>query len=219
MSGLLALVGPLTRDDARAAARRELSKGLYARERPNLVERAVRAVVGWVGGRVREVLDVTPGGGLGFVALLVLVVVALALLRARLGPLRRAATGPFDLDAGGPRPSTELRAEAERLAARGAWAEAVRARLRALVRTLEERDVVEPRPGRTAAEVAAQAGRALPELAGALREAVGVFDEVWYGGQRAGEQSYRRVAVADERLARARLPAPAEAGPGFPAPA
>src|SRR5512142_1097109 len=94
--------GPPARADARAAARRELSKGLYARERPNLVERAVRAVVGWVSERAREVLDVTPGGGLGFVALLVLVAVALVLLRARLGPLRRATAGPFDLGAGGP---------------------------------------------------------------------------------------------------------------------
>ncbi|WP_449066361.1 DUF4129 domain-containing protein, partial [Planomonospora algeriensis] len=53
--------------------------------------------------------------------------------------------------------------------------------LRAVARDLEERAVVEELPGRTADELAAEAGRALPGFAGELAEAARLFDDVTYG--------------------------------------
>ena len=72
---------------------------------------------------------------------------------------RGCSTGSAELDAAG------HRAAAEALAAQGHLAEAVRERLRAVVRALEERGVLDPRPGRTSGEVARDAGAAAPALA------------------------------------------------------
>src|SRR5690606_17385997 len=68
-------------------------------------------------------------------------------------------------------PSTALghREAAERHAAAGEWARAVRERLRAIARDLEERAELSARPGRTADEMAEEAGEAEPELAGESR--------------------------------------------------
>jgi hypothetical protein len=70
---------------------------------------------------------------------------------------------------------------ADRLAAEGRYAEAVRERLRAMVRELVERRVIEHRPGWTVGELAAEAGRARPAIDPPLRSATDVFSELWYG--------------------------------------
>ena len=57
--------------------------------------------------------------------------------------------------------------------------------MRAIVRSLEERALLDPRPGRTADEAAAEAGRALPAHADRLRAAARDFDDVTYGGRTA----------------------------------
>ena len=61
------------------------------------------------------------------------------------------------------------------------------------------------RPGRTAAEVAVEAGRVLPSLASALREGARLFDEVWYGGRAADASSYAVLVALDERVLTTRL--------------
>ncbi|TDC60564.1 DUF4129 domain-containing protein, partial [Streptomyces hainanensis] len=152
------------RDEAAREARRELSKPAYAEHEPSLPRR----VWNWIWDNVFGVLDDvafhTPGGWLGLLVIVVLVVAALVALRLRLGALRDA-TGPRST--GGlfddrPRTAAEHRAAAEEHAAAGRWAEAVQERLRAIVRTLEERALLEPRPGRTATEAATEAARPLP---------------------------------------------------------
>ncbi|GHJ45765.1 hypothetical protein Cs7R123_31070 [Catellatospora sp. TT07R-123] len=77
---------------------------------------------------------------------------------------------------------------ADRLAAQGRYAEAVRERLRAIVRELVDRDVVGAQPGLTVAELARAAGAARPELAPAVTTATETFSTIWYG---------RRPATAD----------------------
>jgi hypothetical protein len=76
--------------------------------------------------------------------------------------------------------------------------------MRAIVRSLEERALLDNRPGRTADEAAAEAGRALPEHTDRLRSAAREFDDVTYGGRRASELSYRRIAELDRDLERTR---------------
>jgi hypothetical protein len=74
--------------------------------------------------------------------------------------------------------------------------------MRAIVRSLEERALLDVRPGRTADEAAAAAGRALPSHTDRLRAAARDFDDVTYGGRRASEQSYHRIAELDRDLER-----------------
>lgn len=78
-------------------------------------------------------------------------------------------------------PPAELLSLADRYAAAGRYAEAVRERLRAMVRLLVDRGIIEHRPGWTVTELAAAAGTAEPALAAPLDEAAGIFSLVWYG--------------------------------------
>ena len=84
-----------------------------------------------------------------------------------------------------PRSAAEHRAAAEAHAAQGHWNQAVQERMRAVVRSLEERALLDPRPGRTADEAAAEAGRTLPAHTDRLRAAARDFDDVTYGGRTA----------------------------------
>ncbi|MDG6108378.1 DUF4129 domain-containing protein [Dactylosporangium aurantiacum] len=70
---------------------------------------------------------------------------------------------------------------ADRLAAEGRYAEAVRERLRAIVRGLADRRAVEILPGMTVTEVALAAAAVEPAVESPLRGATGVFSDIWYG--------------------------------------
>jgi hypothetical protein len=70
---------------------------------------------------------------------------------------------------------------ADRLAAEGRYAEAVRERLRAIVRGLVERRAVEVLPGMTVTEVARAAAAVAPRVEPPLRGATGIFSDIWYG--------------------------------------
>jgi hypothetical protein len=76
--------------------------------------------------------------------------------------------------------------------------------MRAIVRSLEERALLAPRPGRTADEAAAEAGRSLPPHADELRAAARAFDDITYGGRTADRRSYERLRDLDLELERAR---------------
>lgn len=95
------------------------------------------------------------------------------------------ATEPAELP---PDALPDLRAEvltltADQLAEAGRYAEAVRERLRAIVRDLIERAVLPARPGWTVTELARGAAAARPPLAAPLAAAVDVFSKIWYGLQ------------------------------------
>ncbi|MDQ7907769.1 DUF4129 domain-containing protein [Phytohabitans sp. ZYX-F-186] len=92
---------------------------------------------------------------------------------------------------------------ADRLAAQGRYAEAVRERLRAMVRELIERQVVEHRPGWTVTELAGAAARARPVVDAPLSAAGGVFSEVWYGQRTAGAQHDARMRELADQMHRA----------------
>ncbi|MFE8946178.1 DUF4129 domain-containing protein [Streptomyces sp. NPDC007856] len=199
---------PLTipRDPAREAARRELSKRLYHENEPGLFQRALNAFWDWLGRLLDSAASATPGGTIGLVVVVLFVVAVLAALWWRLGTPRRQPTSSsaaalFD---DRPRSAAEHRAAAEAHAAQGHWNQAVQERMRAIVRSLEERTLLDVRPGRTADEAAAEAGRSLPAHTDRLRAAAREFDDVTYGGRRATEQSYHRIAELDRDLERAR---------------
>jgi hypothetical protein len=70
---------------------------------------------------------------------------------------------------------------ADRLAAEGRYAEAIRQRLRDTVGDLVDARVVAPQPGWTAAELAAVAAAQRPAVAHPLGAATELFSEIWYG--------------------------------------
>ncbi|WP_031159305.1 DUF4129 domain-containing protein [Streptomyces durhamensis] len=197
---------PLTtpRDPAREAARRELSKRMYHENDPGLLQRALNAFWDWLDRLFRSAASATPGGTLGLVVVVLFVVAVLAALWWRLGTPRRQPSSATVLFDDRPRSAAEHRAAGEAHAAQGHWNQAVQERMRAIVRSLEERTLLDERPGRTADEAAAEAGRTLPAHTDRLRTAARDFDDVTYGGRKATEQSYRRIAELDRDLQRTR---------------
>jgi hypothetical protein len=89
--------------------------------------------------------------------------------------------------------SAEFASLADRLAAEGRYAEAVRERLRGMVRELIERGVLEHRPGWTVTELAAAAARRRPAVAGPLDAAALIFSDIWYGQRPAGAAEDARM--------------------------
>ncbi|MGV9252806.1 DUF4129 domain-containing protein [Streptomyces sp. NPDC003697] len=187
----------IPRGPAREAARRELSKRMYHENDPGVVQRLLDAVREWLSKLFDSASAATPGGTVGLVVVIVAVLAVLGALWWRLGtPRREPASAPALFD-DRPRSAAEHRAAAEAHAAQGHWSQAVQERMRALVRSLEERALLDTRPGRTADEAAAEAGRTLPAHTERLRSAARDFDDVTYGGRTATEQSYRRLAALD----------------------
>lgn len=89
---------------------------------------------------------------------------------------------------------------AQRLAAAGDHAAACLECVRAIAAELEEREVLPPRPGRTADEFAAEAGEALPAEAPALRAAAAIFDDICYGERPGTAAGYGQVAGLATRI-------------------
>ena len=194
----------LGRDEAAQLAREELAKQVYRDAGPGLVERLVRWLLEQAGRLLDGAAGVSPGGYSGLVVVLLLVAAAVVAVRLKVGPLGRRAAREEALFVGRTRTAAQHRAAADAHAAAGAWAEAVRERLRAVVRSLEERAVLDERAGRTADEAAAEAGRALPSCAAGLRAAAVLFDEIWYGGRPAGPESYATLRDLDAQVQAAR---------------
>ena len=200
------MVAPLPSPGAaREAALHELSKAAYDRAKPSLASRAVTYLFDKLNELLSKAAGSVPGGRAGLLLLVLLVVGIGFLVVYRLRPsLRDPSAGELFGDGAVLTPD-EHRYRAEQAAARGDFADAVRERLRGIVRELEQRGVLDPRPGRTADEVAREAGAAVPTIAEPLREAATVFDEVWYGGRIADATSYASLVEVDRFVTAARL--------------
>jgi hypothetical protein len=192
----------LPRDPAREAAERELSKGMYHENDPSWYERAMDAFWEWLDKLFGAASTATPGGTLGLVVIVLAVAALLGALWWRLGTPRRTPASSAVLFDDRPRSAAEHRAAAEAQAAQGHWNQAVQERMRAVVRSLEERALLDVRPGRTADEAASEAGLVLPAHTDRLRAAARDFDDVTYGGRSADEGTYRRLAALDDDLER-----------------
>ncbi|GAA1592712.1 DUF4129 domain-containing protein [Actinomadura kijaniata] len=210
------ILEPIGRDEARELARRELEKPIYHRDRPSWLERAWDRFADWLRELFQRTADPNAhGNGAGWISWVVIILVlvaAVALVAWVMRDRRNVRSDRDPLLEDTPSTARDHRAEADRLAAAGSWPEAIRERLRALARDLEERAVLAPRPGRTADELAAEAGAALPELAEELRAGVRIFDDVWYGDRPGSAEAYAQVKTLDERVTAARPKVTAETG-------
>jgi len=199
---VISVVGdpPITRDGAREAAERELSKAIYHRYDDPWPVRVFKAIEHWIGRVLDEVSRHSPGGGAGAVALLVAVALLLIALRWRLGPMRRTARRTVTVLGATHASAADHRHEAVDAAADGRWADAIVARMRALARGLEESGELAERPARTADELAAEIATTRLADARAIARAARVFDEVAYGRRPGGPDGYADVVAADELL-------------------
>ncbi|MDT0343047.1 DUF4129 domain-containing protein [Streptomyces litchfieldiae] len=194
------------RDPAREEAERELSKQIYTQHEPGLLRRLWNWLWDRIFGALESAAFHTPGGWVGLLVIAALVIALLVALRLRLGALR-TATGPRAPGAvftDRPRTAAEHRAAADEHARAGRWTPAVQERMRALVRSLEERALLDPRPGRTANEAAAEAARPLPAFTAELSTAATTFDAVTFGSLPAAPADHDRLRDLDERLRHAK---------------
>ncbi|MCT7661720.1 DUF4129 domain-containing protein [Mycobacterium deserti] len=188
----------IDRDAAYEAAQRELGKANYPK--PSLSERALD----WI----EELLDrltsgaaSLPGGWFTAMILLLLLTAAMIVAVRIANRTLRTRRGHDDELFGDHLLSAAAhRATAEHFAAVGDWSAAIRHRLRAIARQLEETGVVDPVPGRTASELARDAGRALPALSSELAGAAIAFNDVTYGERPGTELAYRTIADLDGHL-------------------
>ncbi|MGW4497211.1 DUF4129 domain-containing protein [Micromonospora sp. NPDC004336] len=122
----------------------------------------------------------------------------------RLPRLRRRRRAPRPADAPAPLvpaprepepepPAAEYVSLADRLAAEGRYAEAVRERLRAMIRELVARRLLEQRPGMTVLEVVGAATESRPQVGPPLGAAGAIFSELWYGQRPASAEHDRRM--------------------------
>jgi len=198
----------IDRDGAHQLAQDELNKPIYPH--PSLGEK----VGHWINHILYRMLEASshvPGGWFTTTVLLILlavaVVIAVHVARKTLRTNRRGDSQLFE--------ATELtaaqhRATAEGYAAEGNWAAAIRHRLRAVARQLEEAGVLNPNLGRTANELARDAGAVLPHLAGEMSQAATAFNDVTYGERPGTRAAYQMIADLDDHL-RSRSPATAPA--------
>lgn len=202
------------RDTAREWLTSELQRPEYA-ERESLLSRVIRWVMDWLNGI--DWPDTAMSGPQLGIALAIVAAVVLVIAWLIAGPVRlgRDRTGKTEvLDAGDARTAAQMRAAADAAAASGDWRTAAVERFRAVVRSLEERVVIEPRPGRTAQEAAGDAGERLPGQAAGLRSGADLFDGVEYGDRVATAADDAALRELDAQVGAARPTAVPATGPG-----
>ncbi|HET6740779.1 MAG TPA: DUF4129 domain-containing protein [Kribbella sp.] len=194
------------RDQAAQEAAKELSKSTY-RDSGSLLAKAIGKVLDWIRDLLGSVSGSSPNGHAGLAMLIGLLLLIVVVVLWRAGVLRtsRKRTSQAVFDTTRPQSAAEYRALAEREAASGDFALAIRSRFRACVAELTERTVLDERPGRTAYEVVADASRTAPVLRDTLQPAALVFTEVVYGNRPGTPERYAAVVAADDAARTARV--------------
>lgn len=190
-------------DQAREWAREELADPIY-HQRPSLLNQAIDWIIEQLGKMFEAAGNVDVR--LASVVLFVLLVVGVAIVLAVAGPVRRARRQRESVQvfADDDRTAAEMRASADAFAAAGRWNEATLDRFRAILRSLEERAVLDERPGWTADEATAVAASVLPPCADDLRAASRLFDDVCYGDRAARPDDDAWLRGVDQRVQDAR---------------
>lgn len=196
----------IDRDAAHQAAQTELGKQIYSKGS------AAQQFADWINELIYRALEkasTIPGGWLTTTVLVVLLAIAVVVaIQIARRTMRTRRGGDHLLFEAVQLTAAQHRATAEEYAAQGNWAAAIRHRLRAVARQLEETGVLNPAPGRTANELAFDAGAALPHLARELSQAATAFNDVTYGEQPGTQDAYQMIADLDNHL-RSRSPAAA----------
>lgn len=188
----------IDRDAAHDAAQRELNKPIYPR--PSLTDEIMDKINEFL---LKLILKTSHVSGGWFTVTVLVILAAIAIfvaIRIARRTMRTNRGGDYELFDAGQLTAAQHRATAESFAADGNWAAAIRHRLRAVARELEETGVLTPVPGRTANELAHGAGDALPHLAAELSQAATAFNDVTYGERPGTQAAYQMIADLDDHL-------------------
>lgn len=208
LAGLPGLAADVPVDPDAETARRwavtELSDPIYHRP-PSLLD----LLLDWLRDQLDRISEAATGldplGAGLIIGSLLLVVVVIALIVA--GPVRRARAArraSVEVFGADTRSAADLRASADQLAAEGRWGDAVLDRFRALLRSLEDRALLDERPGRTAHEASVESARLLPGCGDDLHAAGRLFDDVCYGHAVATADDDAWLRSVDQRVAATR---------------
>lgn len=204
MSGFIPLEVPvqLSREEAQRKAAEELAKAKYGVEMPDWLRRLWDALRQWLESLMPTEPPPQAGAPSGpqwiLPVVVVLLIAAIGVIVWKVGlPRLNRRHRDADVEVDAEVSPDEYRTLADEAAARGDWETAVRERFRALVRELEIATVLDPRPSRTAMEVAWLTGRVVPTAAGEITQAANLFSEVAYGDRRpsAGDDTRMRTLV------------------------
>ncbi len=202
LSALVAGTRPLIgRRAGQQLARRELARRIYS-------ERTETKIGHWLErllSRIFSDASQFPGGWWTIVALLVALVLVATVVTYWIRPAGPGRQRHGAVLTGTGLSARDHRQAAERGAATGDYTTAIIERMRAIAAGIEERGILPARPGRTAAELAAQAGQVLPDLAAQLSIVALLFDDVRYGGRDGTVAGYERVRDLDARIQAAKV--------------
>jgi hypothetical protein len=162
-------------------------------------------VLRFIGHLLRATGSILPHGPFGLVVLALVLVVVVIVVLTWVRPKRSARARDAAVLASQDKTSRDYRQAAAQYAAEGAYGRAIVEGVRAIAAELDERAILPPRPGRTADELAAEAGRELPGLAAELRAVTRLFDDVLYGERAGTEAGYRQVSRVDAEVRAAKV--------------
>ncbi|MDK1359549.1 DUF4129 domain-containing protein [Arthrobacter sp. zg-Y1219] len=191
---------PVLPDDlqGRDWAEQELSRSVYQEAKPSLLDRFWQWVREFFSDLLDGITGVDPSLGVLLLAVGAAAVLAVAIVLVR--PRLNARSRRELFDAEETRVAVDHRRLSEEAAARGEWDTALAERLRAVIRSAEERVILEPRAGRTAAEAGHELALAFPAAAPDIRWLARRFDEVRYGHLRATAADSEQAAALDRLL-------------------
>lgn len=197
---------PVTPDaeTARRWAEEELAKPAYSRG-DTLFDR----LGAWFSEQLAKLLDSTSGSGFPpityLIAALVIAAIIVIATKVAVPAVRQRGRGSsavlLDDDT---RTGAQIRDAAKSASARGDYAGAALEFYRAMVRSCEERVVIDERAGRTAREAARDIARALGAHQDDLRFGAVTFDELCYGHRDGTADDARRLEAIDAEIARAK---------------
>jgi len=179
--------GPLIgRRAAQILARREL-------EKVSIAERILRDLEHLF----KASQNAVPGGWFGLIVLGVLIIALIVVVVTWVRPTVRTRIRAGAVLPDAARTAQDYRRSAARFAEAGDFAAAIVDGVRGIASELDERGILTPRLGRTADELAVEAGAELPHLADELRAVTRLFDDVRYGDRPGTDTGYQRVAAVD----------------------
>jgi uncharacterized protein DUF4129 len=188
----------IDRDTAHDAAQRELDKPIYPK---GSISHRINEWIHELLFRIIEKGSSIPGGWLTITVLVILAIAAVVVaVRIARHTIRTRRDGDYQLFDAGQLTAAQHRAIAERYAAEENWTAAIRHRLRAVARGLEESGTLGPAPGRTANELATDAAERLPVLAAELSQSATAFNDVTYGERPGTPSAYQLIVDLDEHL-------------------
>ncbi|MDQ0768545.1 hypothetical protein QF031_001294 [Pseudarthrobacter defluvii] len=192
--------------EARRWAAEELAKPEYREAAPSWLDTLWRNFLDWL-----QSLDGSPGDAAPVpspvIALVIAAIIAAAVIlaRPRLNARARKARDVFEREV--TMSAVDYRNRAETAAGAGKWGDAVVDRFRAVVRSAEDRTILDPQPGRTADEAARALSVPFNSEAARLARAAALFDGIRFGNRAAGSSDYQEMVGLDAALEATR-PAP-----------